>query len=657
VTDPARAAGLEAEAFFGAGGRLARSHPGYEPRPGQLEMARAVAGVLDQGGTLVIEAPTGTGKTLAYLVPALVAGRRVVISTGTRNLQDQIFEREIPFLRERIGVDLRACVMKGRENYLCRWRMAQMEREPLLENLVEAPWVERLAAWSRETRTGDRSELGDLPDRLALWRDVNARADTCTGRRCPEYADCWLTRLKRRAEESQIVVVNHHLFFADLAVRSEYGAVLPDYDSVVFDEAHLLEEVATLYFGVQIASPQLEELARQAERLAARAGSAPRGGGGAVALRQAAAEFVAVLRRHCGERAGRLRFEPPERGGVDVEVEWAVLCEALDEVGRAARRLDESGDGADSLARRAEELRAGLDRVLERADPDYVYGIELRGRALVLSAAPIDVGPLLELELFGKLHAAVLTSATMTVEGRFDFFRERLGLHDAEAMSVESSFAWDEQAVLYLPRSMPEPSEPAFLDRALEEIVALLEASGGRAFLLFTSYAHLDRVARELAALDRWPLFVQGEGSKVALVERFRSTPGAVLCGTTSFWHGVDVAGEALSVVVIDKLPFDVPDDPLVAARIARIRERGGDPFGGYQVPLAVLELKQGLGRLLRSRRDRGVLAVLDPRLTTRRYGRTFLASLPPYRIVRERGDYRRFLTERPGGPAGDPPA
>jgi ATP-dependent DNA helicase DinG len=535
--------------------------------------------------------------------------------------------------------------MKGRENYLCRWRLAEFARAPLLEDAAEAPWLKRIVEWSHHTAAGDRAEIDDLPDRLRLWRDVNARADTCAGTRCPEHDECWLTRMKRRAAESQIVVVNHHLFFADLAVRSAYGAVIPEYDSVVFDEAHLLEEIATLYFGIRVSSAQVEDLARDAERLAARNGGPSHSGAGAGVLRQAAREFFGVVRERLRDEIGRAPFAPASRGGPDLEAEWAVLSEALDDLGRQVGALPSCDEGAESLPRRAEELRDMLGRVLEREDPAFVYGMELRGRASVLlSASPIDVSDLLRERLFGRLEAAVLTSATMTVEGRFDFFRHRLGLDEARTLVAESSFDHAEQAVLYLPRRMPEPRHPGFVERAVEEIVALLPITAGRAFLLFTSYATMQAVHDALERLGEWPLFLQGQGSKVALVEAFRTTPRAVLLGTTSFWHGVDVPGDALSLVVIDKLPFDVPSDPLIAARIERVRRSGGNPFAEYQVPLAVLELKQGLGRLLRSREDRGVLAVLDPRLATRGYGRTFLRSLPPYRIVRDRSACAEFF-------------
>ncbi len=637
------------DSFFGPGGRLATAHPAYEHRPGQEGMARAVARVLDGGGSLMVEAGTGTGKTRAYLVPAIESGRRVVVSTGTRNLQDQVFTQDLPFLRERAGLSFTAALMKGRDNYLCKRRFAEFEREPLLEELGERGYIDVIRDWSRTTESGDRAEIAELPDQLRMWRDVNARADTCTGSRCPEFETCWLTVMKRRAQQAQVVVVNHHLFFADLAVRTSYGSVLPDYDTVIFDEAHLLEEIATLYFGVQVSAGQLEELARGAESAARRAGGPQSGGGGAAALRECGKEFFLPFRERLHGVTGRLPLEPPDRGGPEVEAEWALLCECLDEVARQAARNAVRPEQTDALLQQVDTLRDGLEQVLRRDDAAFVYGMESRGRHnVVLSAAPIDVSTLLRGNLFDELYGCVLTSASLAVEGRFDFFQQRLGLADAETLIVPSPFDHRGQAVLYLPQRMPEPRARSFVERALEEITSLLEITRGRAFVLFTSHAMLRRVREGLG--DAWPLLVQGEGSKIALVERFKRTPRAVLLGTTSFWHGVDVPGEALSLVVIDKLPYDVPSDPLIAARIERIKDGGGNPFREYQTPLAVLELKQGLGRLIRSRRDRGILCVLDPRLVSRSYGKTFLRSLPPYRIVRTLADCGKFF-ETPAPP------
>jgi ATP-dependent DNA helicase DinG len=633
------------EAFFAPGGRLEEAHPAYRFRAGQSAMADRVHRTLEDGGRLMIEAATGTGKTLAYLVPALAAGRRVIVSTGTKNLQDQIWNHEIPFLSRQTGLPVSACVMKGRDNYLCRYRLAEFEREPLLSDLAEAKWIDVISDWGRATETGDRAEIDELPDQLKLWRDVNARSETCTGSRCAEFEACWLTQLKRRAEDAQLIVVNHHLFFADLALRSAFGAVLPDYDTVIFDEAHLLEEIATMYFGASAGSGAVEEIARDAEKLAARDGGPAKGGGGAAGLRLAAEDFFAPIRARLGSSPGRMTFQTPERGGIDLEVEWATLCEALDEIVRESERAQRRSDAAEALPRRVDQLRESLEQILERNDSSFVYGMELRGRrSVALSAQPVDVADPLRHELFDRLYACVLTSATLAVDDKFDFFLRRLGLDDADTGVVESSFRWNEQAVLYLPEDVPEPRDPRFAERIAEEIDRLAEVTGGRGFALFTSYANMERTAAQLEAEGRWTLIVQGEGSKAALVERFKQTPNALLLGTTSFWHGVDVPGDALSLVVVDKLPFDVPNDPLVAARIERIRDSGGNPFMEYQVPLAVLELKQGLGRLLRRETDRGILAVMDPRLISRRYGKIFLRSLPPYPVVRSVEQARAFF-------------
>ncbi|MBD3867814.1 MAG: ATP-dependent DNA helicase [Acidobacteria bacterium] len=626
--------------FFAPHGLFSQLRERFEHRAGQEAMSEAVGRTLE-GGVLMVEAGTGTGKTLAYLVPAIESGRRVIISTGTKNLQDQIFGKDLPFLAEEAGMEFDATLMKGRQNYLCRYRFAEFDAQPLLEVRDEARWIDTIRDWSLETETGDRAEIGELPDRLRLWNDINAKAETCTGRKCPEYEECWLTKMKRAAGRSSIVVVNHHLFFADLALRSAFGSVLPDYDTVVFDEAHLLEDVVTLYFGEQVSAGMLEDLARETETLARQQGGPRKGGGGAATLRAAAADFFDPVRDLLRNQVGRLRFQPADRGGPDIEPEWEVLSAALDEVGRSA-----PGDDAGEMIRdRIAALQEAAGTVLVRTDQDFVYGMEQRGRNnVILSAAPIEVSSILREKLFEPLTAAVLTSATLTVDRSFDFFKSRLGLDGADSLTVESSFDHTSQGLLYLPTRMPEPREAGFTARALEEIEQLLEITTGRAFLLFTSYAMMDRVRDGLELEGRWNLFVQGDGSKVALVEEFRNTEDAVLLGTTSFWQGVDVPGEALSLVVIDKLPFGVPGDPLVSARIDRIKEHGGNPFREYQTPMAVLELKQGLGRLIRSRSDRGLLAVLDPRLTTRSYGKTFLRSLPPWPVVREIERCREFF-------------
>jgi ATP-dependent DNA helicase DinG len=603
-------------------------------------MAAAVEEVLREGGILMVEAATGTGKTLAYLVPALASGQRVVVSTGTRNLQDQIVLKDLPLLREQAGLQVSACLLKGRDNYLCRYRFARFESNPLVEVPGEDRYLPLLRAWARTTRTGDRAEVAELPDNFRLWRDINARAETCTGTRCPEVEFCWLTQARRSAQESKLVIVNHHLFFADLAVRTSFGPILADYDAVIFDEAHRLEEVASQFFGIHLSTADLEDLARDLERL-----DPPRGGA-AFLVREASKGLLEALRRAYGEEPGRFPFRRPEEEGPRLDPEARALAESLEEAAREAGR-GSRGDTAEALAERARQLSMALDFLLARESEEFVYQVDIRSRRhAAIQAVPVDVSELLSEALFSRVRAAVLTSATLAVDGSFDFFRKRLGIRAARTLVVSSPFELERQAVLYIPRSVPEPRDPGYLPRALDEIRELLDITGGRAFLLFTSYAVLEKVRQALARDGRWSLLVQGEGSRTGLLERFREGggEGAVLLGTSSFWQGVDVPGEALSLVVIDKLPFDVPTDPVVRARVERIRRQGGNPFVEYQTPLAILELKQGLGRLIRSRTDRGILAVLDSRLWSRPYGAAFLRSLPPYRIVEDLGSCRAFF-------------
>lgn len=664
---------------FGPGGKLAAAHPRYERRQGQEWMAAAVEETLRKGGKLLVEAGTGVGKTLAYLVPAALSGRRVVVSTGTKNLQDQIIEKDLPFVIEKLGIEVTSTAVKGRDNYLCLRRYREFDRDPLLPTLQESEAYETLRAWRTTTQTGDRGEAAGLPEDASFWRTINARGDTCTGSRCEDYESCFLTKVRRKAAESQIVVVNHHLFFADLALREDaFGKVLPDYDAVIFDEAHLLEEVATLFFGVSCSSSRVLELAQDAARLLAgggareapsegrpggsKAGRGARGpdaarrvssggrsrsrrGGAAAApseaddLQVAAQGFFEPLTRHPGRR----RLDDSLRGP-EFEARYESLKHALERVGEAAQAIGPPSDDLTALERRCREIGGQLEFIARAVDEAYVYWTEARGRSVVLSASPVDVSDLLEDTLFSTVHAAVLTSATLSVDGDFSFVRGRLGMGATEERVVPSPFDYGSQAVLYLPSAMPEPRQREYAARMLREIEALLAISSGRAFLLFTSYAELRRVEESLRGRIRFPLLVQGDMPRARLLEEFKRTRGAVLLGAASFWHGVDVVGEALSLVVIDKIPFDVPNDPLVAARIERIRALGGDAFHEYQIPSAAIELKQGLGRLIRNRSDRGILAILDARLKTRPYGASLLKAIPPFPVVTDLEQVRSFF-------------
>ena len=640
-------------AAFAPDGALARALPDFEPRSGQVEMAAAVARVFERGGVLLAEAGTGTGKTLAYLVPAILKRERVLISTGTKNLQEQIYFKDIPALQQALGIPFNAAYMKGRANYLCLHKLDQLnDGVGLASHDVLLPIVRE---WAGHTTTGDRAELRDLPEDVGFWNDVAAAADTCLGTDCPRYDECFVTRMRQRAAEADVVIVNHHLLCADAAVRqSKFGEVIPACSRAIVDEAHQLEDVATQYFGFSVSTYRVEELARDVERLAP---AAPDGrprdeiAKAVDTLRDAARAFFADLAfAHRGDSRGRSeeRIRATSSSVGEAYDAAARLTGALDVVQAtlaviATVRLKpdtpEERDHADdftALAARAGTLRDELRFLLRVNDDGYVYFVEFRGRGIFLRASPIDVSTIVHDLLLDKMHTTVLTSATLTVDGSFEYVRARLGIRDADEIRLASEFDFSRQAILYLPPKMPDPRSDSFAVAASREVVAILKRTHGRAFVLFTSYATL-RSVQALAemALD-YPIFVQGTAPRSQLLNQFRATPNAVLFATSSFWQGVDVAGEALSCVIVDKLPFASPGDPITAARIDAIRARGGDPFAEYQVPLAILALQQGLGRLIRHRHDRGVLAVLDPRLRTKGYGRRFVASLPPAPIVHD---------------------
>ena len=626
--------------FFGEGGLLARVLPDYEERPAQRRFSEAVASVLRDGGLLLAEAGTGTGKTLAYLLPAVELGRRVVVSTGTKNLQEQLVDKDLPLLARALGRDLSVAVMKGRGNYLCLLRYRSFGQAGSFRRLDEVPLFRAVESWAPTTATGDRAEVDDLPDSVDFWREISAASENCIGQSCPDFDPCWVTRMRQRALEADLVVVNHHLLCADLAVKDgSYGHVIPPYDTVILDEAHLLEDVATQYFGVQVSSHRVEELARDVEReLKAAKLDAREVHAELDAVRLRADHLFKMLSRGTGRRLapGWLTSRLAE--------EAKALLLRLEGLRTAILAVPEHGEALTGLAGRAQALGAELAFVLAAEDDAHVYFVETRGRGVFLKATPIDVSERLRELLFDRVRAAVLTSATLAVDGGFTYVKDRLGIEATDELLLPSPFRYEEQAVLYVPRRMPEPLSPDFVDRAAEEVVRLVATSRGRAFVLFTSHANMNAVAERVAGRIEYPMLIQGEAPKATLLEMFRSTPGAVLFATASFWQGVDVVGEQLSCVIIDKLPFASPGDPVVAARIDRLRNRGDNPFGEYQVPVAILMLKQGLGRLIRSAKDRGILAVLDSRLMQKPYGRRFLESLPPARLVHDLGEVAQFF-------------
>ncbi len=627
----------------------------FEPRPGQRRMAAAAARVLENGGVLLAEAGTGTGKTLAYLVPAILSGLRVLVSTGTKNLQDQIFYKDLPDLRKALGVDFRATYMKGRGNYLClhRFATASAEAAGALLPPAESGVIHRIAEWADQTETGDRAEIEDLPDNLAVWSDIAATSENCIGTECPAYQECFVTKMRQRAAESDVVIVNHHLLCADAAVRqSAYGEVIPACNVAVIDEAHQIEDVATQYFGISVSNHRLDELCHDGRRfVAGDAAPAPELEEASVrelldlldGVRSDAHLFFAAL-APAAAAGERTRVTADTFAGVAEPAR--LLGRRLGDLAAAASRLAGPAGSTDlaALGRRAEEIRTELAFLLAAGDAAYVYFAERRGRGLFLRAAPIDVSDIVRELLIERKESTVLTSATLTVDDSFSYLRGRLGIVDATELRVPSEFDYREQAVLYLPRKVPPPNQPGFTAAVAREVTALLRITRGRAFILFTSYANLRDVQARLDPTLPYPLLVQGDSPRSVLLREFRTTPNAVLLATSSFWQGVDVAGDALSCVVIDKLPFASPGDPLTAARMEQIEQEGGNSFSDYQVPLAILTLLQGLGRLLRHRTDRGVLALLDPRLRTKGYGRRFLDSLPPAPVTNDLASVARFF-------------
>jgi ATP-dependent DNA helicase DinG len=655
-------------------GRLAQSLPAFEVRPAQRDMAAAVAATLDEGGVLLVEAGTGTGKTLAYLIPAILSGRRVLLSTGTKNLQEQIFLKDLPILREALGVPFTATCMKGRGNYLCLHRFEAFRTSGaggarLFGESAAQIFLPIIEQWASETSTGDRAEIVDLPEDLPFWGEIAATSENCVGTDCPRYQDCFVTKMRQRAADSDLVVVNHHLLCADAAVRqSAYGEVIPECQHAIIDEAHQLEDVATQYFGVAVSNYRCEAIAADGDRLI----SAGAHGAGVDELRRALDRMTDRAERFFSSLAEKrgAAGQPTRSGGSETRarITSATLEPVREDADRLVNALDNleatagllrlqadperrPGEPAPqdplSLSRRAGEIRDDLRFVMQAGDREYVYFLESRGRGIFLRAAPIDVSTIVRDLLFDRMQATVLTSATLTVEGSFDYVRGRLGLNGAagaRCLQLPSEFDYARQAIMYLPRGMPDPRSAEFTAAAAREIVGILKQTRGRAFVLFTSYASM-RAVQALAETDLpFPVLAQGSAPRSALLQQFRTTPNAVLFATSSFWQGVDVMGEALSCVIIDKLPFASPGDPITAARIEAVADRGGQPFGDYQVPLAILTLLQGLGRLIRHRDDRGVLAVLDPRLQNMGYGRRFLASLPPARITRDLDRIGRFL-------------
>ena len=653
------------DAFFGPEGILAASMPGWEDRSGQLQMAQEIERAIEEKRNLVLEAGTGTGKTLAYLVPLVLAGRRAVISTGTKNLQEQLVRKDVPFLEGALGQPLQVAVMKGRNNFVCIEKLAEQERKPSLSGLKETTEFALIREWAQKTETGDRADLEGLPADSKLWPRLDARREACPGRKCEQFSQCFVTKMHQRAREADLVVVNHHLFFADLAMREDeddFGPIIPPHETVVFDEAHEMESVAGQFFGQVLSSHQVEDLARHTLAAAKQGGFASRELDAAVRfLRASAKAFFALFddfqpRQVFSERATFREEHGAEYGG---------LHAALKGLNSTLRLVRDRGEETQLLRRRTGETGAQLkvllgeidDAVLAEADGNsalssvaddhtgnFVHWVDKRGNGVYLHATPIDLGPILDERLFRQHGSAVLASATLAVEDSFEYIRGRLGLHSAYESVIPGHFDFQRQALLYLPERMPEPRAREFPECAASEIQGILEITRGRAFVLFTSYRQMREVHRLVSKTLGFPCLLQGQGPNAELLDRFRQTRNCVLFATASFWQGVDVPGEQLSCVIIDKLPFAVPSDPLVQARTERINAEGGNAFREYQIPQAALALKQGFGRLIRSASDRGVLVMLDNRIRTKSYGKIFLSSLPDYARTSDLGEVARFF-------------
>ena len=622
---------------LGAEGPFAREVPGFVPREVQMAMAEAVAAAIDERHTLIAEAGTGTGKTFAYLVPALLSGKRVIVSTGTKALQDQLFHRDLPRVRSVLGARLSAALLKGRANYLCLHRLEQARTEGQFASRQQVSDLQRIHAWSTSTRHGDRAELAELAEDSPLWPRVTSTTDNCLGSECAFFNDCFVVKARRAAQEADVVVVNHHLLFADLAIKQEgFGEILPGAHAFILDEAHQVPELAGQFFSVSLSARQLAELVRDT---IAECGAVTGVLGILQPLTEAITTAVRKLRLAMDGFPGRAALKRIER---DAEVEAGIegLRLALEALVNGLAPHNERSRGLDSVHERAQSALARLNQLMDGSARDSVHWYELSAQGFSLHSTPLDLAQPLR-ELREQSHAAwIFTSATLSIAGDFTHFARQLGLDDPHTVCLQSPFDYQRQALAYLPAGLPEPNT----ERVVEAVIPVLAASQGRAFLLFTSHRALRRAADLLADRVPWPLFVQGSAPRHQLLEEFRASGNGVLLGAASFWEGVDVAGDALSVVVIDKLPFAAPDDPVLAARLETLREAGLKPFFDWQIPNAVIALKQGAGRLIRDIHDRGVLVLCDPRLTSKGYGRIFLASLPDMPRTTDIGAVQAFF-------------
>jgi len=638
------------ERIFGEGGTLAHAIPGYTMRVQQVDLARRILAAIESTGVLVAEAGTGTGKTFAYLVPALLAGGKVIVSTGTKTLQDQLFDRDLPAVRDAIFAGVSTALLKGRSNYVCLYRLERAEAEAGMATRDEASHLAQIVQFAKRTRSGDRSDLAEVPEDSPAWSRATSTRDNCLGQDCPRYKDCFVITARKNAMSADVVVINHHLFFADVMLRDEgLAELLPACNTVIFDEAHQLPDTARLFFGDTVSTNQLIELSRDTRmELRVVGGALPDLDRAATKLDKAARDLRLVFR----EDGARFSYAQATR---EADFEHCVedLVAALEAFRVLLAGQAERSEGLATCLRRCEEARVKLAIWREADQSETVRWVEVFASALHLHSTPLATGALFRRQMDDHPRAWIFTSATLAVGEDFKHFKRELGIDEAEAVRWESPFDFARQAMFYVPKGLPEPNDGQFTAAVVEAAWPVLRASRGRAFLLFTTLRALRR-ANELLSekLERehldWPLLVQGTGSRSELLARFRRLENPILLGSQSFWEGVDVRGEALSLVVIDKLPFAPPDDPVLAARIDALRAKGGNPFMELQLPQAILQLKQGAGRLIRDETDRGVLMICDTRLYSKPYGRNIRASLPPMRTTRELADAQQFFEEVP---------
>jgi ATP-dependent DNA helicase DinG len=646
------------EGILGPDGILSRSMAGYEHREQQVRMALEVFEALESGDRLVIEAPTGTGKTLAYLIAASLSRKRIAISTGTKNLQEQLFYKDVPFVRKHVFPGIKAALLKGRGNFVCHTRLLRYLRQPSLVGITNTGTLQEIVKWYHRTRQsgeGDRSELENLPDDDLNWPEICSTTETCAGKKCPDKDECFVSKMRSRAAEADLMIVNHHLLTSDLSVKeSGFGEVIPRYDALIVDEAHGLEDAATQHFGFHLSHFRITRFARDTRSEVQGAGLAAEKFHTALAdAEDHGRHLFSLFRDIPGLRERFVSIDP------DVAEARDALRRALESLSSMLSNVPEASEELRSLAKRALEISSELEIILGdeshgRRD-EFACWAERRERNVILHASPVEVGDKLRQRLYEKVPAIVFTSATLSSGGNFNYFKSRLGLQEDLEPSetiLDSPFDYARQTMLYIPRSLPEPNAPGFVDALVPVLEQVLTRTRGRAFVLFTSYRNMDMVFRKIEGRVPFPLLIQGSKPKRRLLSEFRDRDGSVLFATSSFWEGVDVQGEALSCVIVDRLPFAPPNDPIVAARLEKLRKEGKEHFYSFQVPMAVISLKQGLGRLIRTRSDRGILCILDLRILTKSYGKVFRESLYGSPIRRDPRDIESFFSNSPDSAA-----